>query len=224
MRIWDEELLLNSGESQPVMDGLLFWMDGRDTLYGTKIGSYAPPAYKPAYMYDRVNNTRINFGDMFGENGVVQESPFVSIITLPDKQGTGQGSVSATISNMISVELVFSSRYFYGSWFGGDANYRRLWYPQTNNGTYTDVLDYSTKPIHIIGTTDENGHPTIYINGAKANVTNPSMVLEPFTKPTIGISVAPFRIGCARAYSRRLTEKEIQHNYNYEKSIGRVTE
>ena len=199
MKIWDEGLLMNSGGSQPSTDGLLFWMDGRDTLYGTEIGSYTPPAYKPAYMFDRVSNARINFTEMWAANGVTQESPFVSIVTLPDKSG-GQGLVeTSSVSNVLSVEVVF-----YGSSLGSGLfekdNSGRFYYPYITGGAVrTNVIDYTTKPVHLIGTTDENGYPVIYKNGVKANVTSSSTVLQPRSINRLAMAYPPpLNIGCVQ--------------------------
>lgn len=228
MRFWDAEL--QTGSSAPVRDGLLFWLDGRDTLVGdAEYGYSTPPIYSQSHMFDRISGARVDFSRGSATSGGMQQEGHKLLKAAAPYGGGGQVGTIPTVAGVCAVELTFgylTSGYTAaeGTVFGES----RLFFPvrSSTQGAKVEASDvlYRTS-VHLVFQGDlTTGKPVIYQNGVQASVTGTSAaVLQPFSVTTLIQIPAGVSIVSIRLYGRNLSEAEIQHNIAYEIGTGRLT-
>lgn len=213
MKVWDAELLAHKGGLQPVTDGLLFWLDGRDELF-----RYASPtSERKDYMYERVNGSKVDFSgtaDAHTDNCFLVVSGGSGYIVY----SLNQSLFPSSFDDIKTVEYIPSSPDpFIVNGFqknNNDIMFMAQWNPLRIPAS--SFSQYS----HIVGTIDNQKVPKFYVNGGlRVAGTVGTGVLS--GKPT-----ANFRwrssLGCVRLYNRELSPEEIAQNLAYEVSIGRV--
>lgn len=226
MRVWDSELLTQKGELQPVTDGLLFWLDGRDELYGDSAYSgESPTLYKTAHMFERVNGIRVNFKDS-NNLGVRSDSPFVQIKYKTG--GTYDGiyfRFATAISGVVTVEFVLNKPTSTNVNEGVVSTAGSIFYPHAKGYNCAELKGTSAitgKPVHIVCTRVLPYTATIFQNGVVASTTRGAQTsVETFTTSFQSV-MAEHTLGCLRLYNRALSADEIAQNLAYEVSIGRV--
>ncbi len=229
MRIWDAELLTASGRLKPVTDGLLLWLDGRDALTGeTELCSETPPIYSKASMTDRAAGIAVAFAQKSGSGlGVRSDVPFIRWSNPEDAAGEQTVTPQISISNVLTVEYVVYNPITVSLPVAKpNANY--LYYPTISNYDSARIAPkkvVTNAVVHILCTPDADGLPVIYQNG-EVTSTRPSgaKTVQAVTATQIlSANRWATKLGCVRFYSRALTDAEVQQNYNYEISIGRIT-
>ena len=229
MRIWDAELLTAKSGLSPVTDGLLFWLDGRDDLIGVEeYGSYTPPAWATSYMFDRVNNARIDFSRLQSSGGMQKDITGLYIYLFAPSGNGNQKAVITEISGVKTIEVMFGRAKTGYNLCGGkvDAS-SRVFFPFYSSSTGakldTGVPIYNA-PVHLVFTGNStNGKPVIYQNGVVASVTGSAAVaVQSFSVTSLFELAFGTSIGSIRLYNRTLTADEVQQNIAYEESIGRT--
>lgn len=210
MKVWDAELLAHKGGLQPVTDGLLFWLDGRDELF-----RYASPTSdRKDYMYERANGYKADF---VGALSAHTENGFL----VTSSSGTfylNQSRFPASFDDIKTVEYVPSSPDpFIVNGFqknNNDIMFMAQWNPLRIPAS--SFSQYS----HIVGTIDNKKVPKFYVNGGlRVAGTIGTGVLS--GKPSVTFRWSS-SLGCVRLYNRELSPEEIAQNCAYEVSIGRV--
>lgn len=229
MKILDSELLTRKQEKL-VTDGLLFWLDGRDTLYGIDEGS-KPGAYRNAYMYDRVGSQTVSFSNSYDPSVslVTSLSPFIKYVS--DSGTIGLSTTCQSISGVLAIEVV-CDRINRANWCMVDSNVntgRIVFSNISAPRVYIEGNRVITGPAtHFVFTADpDTNTPRIYQNGInKTEGTGgqcSAMTVSDIIRPFIPISESGINVGCFRLYNRGLTAEEVRQNMNYEISIGRLT-
>lgn len=228
MNIYDSELLTRKQEKL-VTDGLLFWLDGRDTLYGIDEGS-TPGAYRNAYMYDRVGSQTVSFSNSYDPSAslVTPLSPFIKYVS--DSGTIGLNTTCQSISGVLAVEVV-CDQINRANWCMVDTNINtgRIVFSNTSSPrVYIEGWRVITgAPTHFVFTADpDTNTPRIYQNGidrtegtgGQCSAFAVNYIIIPFNP----ISETGISVGCFRLYNRGLTADEVRQNMNYEISIGRL--
>jgi len=228
MNIYDSELLTKKQEKL-VTDGLLFWLDGRDALYGIDEGS-TPGAYRNAYMYDRVGSKTVSLSNSYdpSANLITSVPPFIKYIA---DAGQYWGTTSfSPVSGVLAIEVV-CDRINKANWCMVDANKssgRIVFSSISSPRVYIEGWRVITgTPTHFVFTADPiTNTPKIYQNGIdKTEGTGgqcSALTVNDMIRPFIPISESGINVGCFRLYNRGLTADEVLQNMNYEISIGRL--
>lgn len=215
MKVWDAELLTAKKELNPVADGLILWVDGRDA-----------PQNKT--VFDRVSETNMNPAyQTVGNWSVNQDDSGLFILCSGSKLNCGWKNPNRTYSDAQTVELVVSPsstsvRAFMipnSDFFGRvDANASNVGVYYGNNAGMTIQTQ-----VHLSHVVMQAG--CVYIDGAKTTLSaqynsvafdDRLCMIRAYGTAIRGL------IGAMRAYNRVLSEAEILQNLEYEKSIGRV--
>lgn len=222
MRVWDAELIAKKKELYPVTDGLVFWIDGQDELYGDHvISGESPTLYDKAHMFDRINNVRVNFN---GSLGLIAETPIIKGVY---KTGTSTGTSvvrsASDVSGILTVEYVYNSPNAFWQ-FGFEPNSGYITFPKTTAGGSRASLVSGTPCMHLLGKKSEiTGYPLIYVNGVDSTSYIGTASVMSALSGTVKCDFRwQGRIGCIRLYNRILSDAEILQNLEYEKSIGRL--
>lgn len=229
MKMWDYELLTIKQEKL-VTDGLLFWLDGRDTLYGIDEGSTSG-AYRNAYMYDRVGSQTVSFSNSYDPSSslVTPLSPFIKYVS--DSGTIGLKTTCQSISGVLAIEVV-CDRINKANWCMVDTNINTGRIVFSNISAPRVYIEgnrvITGTPTHFVFTADpDTNTPKIYQNGInKTEGTGgqcSTMTVSDIIRPFNPIIESGISVGCFRLYNRGLTADEVRQNMNYEISIGRLT-
>lgn len=224
-----KKLLMNNFASDsglmPVQDGLICWLDGRDGKTGDVIWK------------DRSglqNNGDLTNVDFFNGNAIFKgDSSWVDF-----KKSTFKELDSVTVEITLELQEIGLFTLFDGK--NGDIAYNSLglWYGNIKNNfqyhpkgvagnTNATKFEYtSNEKITVCGAIDRNKN-RLYSNGILMDervgtsneiIVSPDAHLGARNNRSFGLvgTIQSFRI-----YNRVLTEEEIKHNYEYEKSIQR---
>ena len=229
MKIFDSELLARKQEKL-VTDGLLFWLDGRDTLYGIDEGSTSG-AYRNAYMYDRVGSQTVSFSNSNNPSAslVTSSAPFIKYIG--DSGAIGIKTMCPSISGVLAIEVVCDAinRAY---WCMVDTNIstgRIVFAKISSPRVYIEGWRVITgTPTHFVFTADpDTNTPRIYQNGIDRTEGTggqcSAFTVNDIINPYNPINEYGINVGCVRLYSRGLTAEEVRQNMAYEQSIGRLT-
>ena len=214
MRIRDECLLTAGSSSQPVQDGLVFWLDGQDTT-----------------LTDRVQGDTLTVDRPLGGVGYSNADGFWRIY------GTEQYSRSMKWISALGYAGVRCVEFLGG--FGADTSSigccdsKFLW-DRGPKLTFRDIewwgINVQAGQIwHLVAQIDDNGLPVIYADGSLRKTGTKSV--SPLSGSTI-LSLTTLQtsthtpraqVGCIRLYDRPLTQTQIEQNRQYEIDLGRIT-
>lgn len=239
MRIKDEAMFMRkSGGANPVMDGLVMWYDARDELVDTIVQKYYDDKYFEATMVDRVSGIRATHRDPNYQRVLLQEDGlFYHVFSRVEYGNEVAGSFDGYVDGVKTVEIVRNvgldpqGTVLFGlkSWYSG-GSVRLYNYPASPpNHIWTGYVQPLNTVEHIVCIIDNN-YCDLYVNGEYKTKTKVNVDFLRFDSTSSFSLVAPggapaqvvYSIGSVKAYNRILTPEEIQQNYNYEKSLGRV--
>lgn len=238
--------LLGRKQSGVVTDGLQLWLDASDTPVSTEGEKQWTTNGNSVTGYDAVTYAdKVTGGDirLYKPSNAIGDSVYHSIVH--DGFVTVNKDLSYERMSKSSIPSSFQSKAVEGVWItsGGSISHKtskdcpvcgvRVYksnyyvYDRSNTGgvpveQYDDGL-----PHHFIFQIN-NGIKEIYVDGNlinSASATNKSLDIN---CALIGRGVGGFKgeiisVGCYRCYNKPLSPEEILQNYNYEKSLGRVT-
>lgn len=228
MRVWDAELTAKK-ELQPVSNGLLFWLDGRDELIGdTEYGSYTPPAWITSHMFDRISNARVDFVRSASSGGL--QSTGLSLLAFNPYSGGNQDGTIETITGVKAVEIMYVKSTAAYTAVDGKVicSSSRVFFPVRSSTTGAKIESASlitNAPVHLVFQGDaETGKPVIYQNGILASVTGAgAAVIDAFDVTSLISITGGADLGCIRLYNRFLSSEEVKKNYDCEIATGRMT-
>lgn len=227
---------------QPVADGMVLWIDGRDGLYSTT--DYSKLALgtevNTAYLYDRVTSGYY-LQDKTVTANLKCRADSDGMLTYVSRYKYGGGeAVTGAISNIRTIEFVGSldtvvtmgqnymlangSVYLFAS--KSDA-WRFPYYDGTNR--LSQVIDSGV--IHqIVGVIGDDGKARLYVDGLLiATSTYAGFTAFAATDKLLGFATnnnmtnqIAARVASLRAYTIALTAEQVAQNYAYEQSTGRV--
>ena len=231
MKVWDTDLLTRkSGGNDPVMDGLLFWLDGRDEIQN-KIVHWNRPfeiqgytKYESGTTYDRVSYQQVNITvqQTIGfdqQNGLI--IPFMS-------DGNNYNVIFTPVSVQSGVKT--SECYLY---IGDDSGISKQlvpfkWrfdkrHPARMNDYYTVI---PAGFVHIVQTSELK----TYLNGSLVETDTAVSPLDISAFDTWAFYATDVTslwkhtraIGSVRYYNRVLSADEVLKNYAYEQTTGRI--
>lgn len=240
MRIRDELVFMrkSGGGASPVMDGLYIWIDGQDPLVtcstesvsllnratGTSIECDNPSIYGRPDWYSFTN-----------ENNFLKLSPIY--LWTNKRYGRFDGVYGTTIPNTFEFSGYTESPHTINfacldNGYGGvqikKNEWTRAYHNEADgwhivNGTFAENTSH-----HYVLTTDGTTKKKckMYMDGLLVDegvILNYYSTDTPFLRITTeNATYNSLYIGTSRCYNRALSEAEVQQNYEYEKSLGRV--
>lgn len=238
MRMPPDYCLLGRRQSGVVTDGLIFWLDGRDDVVVQDASSTSGQTF-----LNRADNTYMSFDVGNVKNTVSSDGLYYKLtqtwVSVPTNISNPYGTYMSTEVVLGNVKNISSCYMYVVCNDGTYTDYHVL----VNNGTLTVQYKYNmhnphpvlytleglTYPSHIVLAFDGAGNAKIYLNGERVFSGNSGSEYAPTTpilNPTKILRCIPSTgdtIGTIRLYDRTLSDREILQNYNYEKSLGRVT-
>lgn len=230
--------LLGRRQSGVVTDGLQLWLDARDafTVTGSSKDLGGIIGYTAVTFLDRVAGTEIQISAATGANGdgvffYTEADGGFAVYSVTVYARYFVSSINSTILAK-TVEGVWKSDYIVtgdNSPIYGVKTSKGLHYclgNSTNSGiAHADYCD--GLPHHYVFQINA-GNAEIYVDGNLIKTTQTSvdnLSINGAIKGGIaqGNKGKIIDYACYRCYNRPLSESEIQKNYNYEKSLGRVT-
>lgn len=234
MRIKDEAMFMQkSGGAGPVMDGLVFWLDFDDELNASD-------------YVDEVHFLQMNIKERISGNSVFVDStggwkPWFRKFEHGignDTAGTSgwfKCSYDGVFPYAKTVEVVSSA---YTSNFSYNSEYRlagtRLtatsFFAEISSSTSEDTLTFphTDKVKQLVAVCAVDPYNYMYMNSElvktafRGDRENIRITASNFFSSDGGSGNPRFNLMSIRVYDRALTPEEILHNYNYEKSLGRV--
>lgn len=210
-----KKLLTNNSGNMPVMDGLICWLDGRDGKNGDTVWK------------DRSGNgndfiLRNVTGNSFDGNSAL----FSVSTNIRSAKAKNRNSLS-TYTFIINTFLNKSIR---GAVFGGET-YATTRIFNLGNGSieYTNRDNKKTylfdDKYNSLAISSNNNAINFYYNDTNIYTRNQPSNIEDFLFHINIVSnsaeVTSQKVASVLIYNRALTEAEIKHNYEYEKSIQR---
>ncbi|MCL2508857.1 MAG: LamG domain-containing protein [Oscillospiraceae bacterium] len=231
MRIAQRNLI--GRDVSPVTDGLVLWIDGRDSFIGTTAQPGGAGRFSAGSLKNRIGGTLCPF-NISGSSGMYMVSLGDGFLTLassyanrimlcscPQLTGVKTVEINVLLQNINDGTVFGSLVEKYGSAFGSPAG--------QNDGASTasfpvaNVNDGVGKSI--VGTVTPSG-TEIYVNGVKGAsgsiAVQPVNVTEIFTVKNAVNSGTVCKIASIRIYDRLLTQEEIIRNYGSGKATGRI--
>ncbi|MCR5484961.1 MAG: hypothetical protein K6F09_05150 [Clostridiales bacterium] len=201
-------------EPSPVLDGLIAWIDGRDTITNQGVPDRASDDFCA------VSSDGVSLANAIGAYYIIQSGiQYKRSVTVGSPSGTaltGVKTVEVSLKllstlNMTQGETVFAS-FFTSRWDG---------WRSTEFGWIDGIR---AEAIHMLSTTDGTTCKTYYNGVLKrtdtlAQLPNVSSMMA-YTKPQGPVGQLAY-LGTIRVYNKTLSAEEIYNNYYYEIGLER---